>query len=381
MVQTGFRSLLAKVHAIPFQTSLCSTSGVIEIDLAAIADNFRRMSGWAHGAEVAAAVKADAYGLGGGRVAPVLREAGCRSFFVATPGEGIALRSVLDDAAIYVLNGLMAGDEAAFEEYELVPVLNDPGQVDRWAAYCARRGAALSAALHVDTGMNRLGMTGEEAAAMDSRGPGFPVALLMSHLACARHPDDAKNADQLARFRQLDPLFPAVARSLANSGGVMLGADYAFDMARVGIALYGGAPLDGGPNPMDPVVRVRARVLQIRQVPRGETVGYDATFTAPRDMRVAVVAAGYGDGWPTVFTGKGAALAGGARVPFVGRVSMDLNALDVTGLPEGQPAVGDLVDLIGPGLGVDEAAGRAGLIAYELLTALSRRFERRYLPA
>jgi alanine racemase len=187
------------------------------------------------------------------------------------------------------------------------------------------------------------------------------------------------NAQQLARFRALDRLFPGAPRSFANSAGVMLGSDFAFDMARVGIALYGGAPLEAIPNPMNAVVRVRARVLQVRQVRSGETIGYDATFTAPRDMRVAVVAAGYGDGWPTIFTGKGGAIVDDRRVPSAGRVSMDLNALDVTDLPEGRVAVGDLIDLIGPGLSVDEVADRAGLIAYELLTGLSRRFERSYL--
>jgi alanine racemase len=352
---------------------------VIEIDLDALADNYRIMRGRAHGAEIGAAVKADAYGLGADPVAPILRDVGCNSFFVATPAEGIGLRGLVKDADIFVLNGLMPGDEGAYEALGLVPVLNAPEQVEQWAAYCRRRERPLPAALHVDTGMNRLGMRLEEAEAVGAGNPGFPVALVMSHLACARTSGHPMNAQQLAHFRTLDRLFPGTRRSFANSAGVMLGRDFAFDMARVGIALYGGAPLEGLPNPMNAVVRVRARVLQVREVRTGETIGYDATFTAPREMRVAVVAAGYGDGWPTIFTGKGGAIVDGRRVPSAGRVSMDLNALDVTDLPEGRVAVGDLIDLIGPGLSVDEVADRAGLIAYELLTGLSRRFERRYV--
>jgi alanine racemase len=348
--------------------------GVIEIDLAALADNYRLMRAQAGGAEVAAAVKADAYGLGAARVGRALWDAGCRAFFVATPAEGGALRRMLPEATIAVLDGLLPGDEEFLRAHGLVPVLNDPEQVARWDGVGRAASARLPAMLHVDTGMNRLGLSLEQAEALAAVPPAHvQLTVVMSHLACARRPEHPLNARQLLRFRRVAALFPGVPASLANSAGLMLGDEYRFDMARVGIALYGGRPSEAMPNPMKPVVRVVARVLQRREVAAGESVGYDATFTAARPTSIAIVAAGYADGWPTPSSGRGRAMAAGRPVPFVGRVSMDLIALDVSGVP---PV--DSVDLIGPGWTLDEAAEAAGLISYELLTGLSRRFERRY---
>ncbi|MEN3950251.1 alanine racemase [Iodidimonas sp. SYSU 1G8] len=359
-----------------------SAPGIIEIDLAALADNYRAMRARAHGAEVAAAVKADAYGLGADRVGPALWGAGCRSYFVASLGEGAALRQILPDAAILVLNGLMPGNEAAYEEFGLRPVLNDIDQVRRWEAFCRKRDARFPAALHVDTGFNRLGLPVAEAEAVAGGGPlGFDVACVMSHLACARQPEHPKNSEQLAQFRRVTRLFPRFRASLANSAGVLLGASYCFDLARVGIALYGGNPLADAAGALKPVVRLSARVLQERTVAAGETVGYDASFVADRQTRLAVIGAGYADGWPTSASGRGACMLGDARVPFVGRVSMDLIALDVTDAPAGSATAGSLVDLVGPRWSLDDAAEAAGLISYELLTGLSRRFERRYVMA
>lgn len=355
-------------------------TGVIEVDLSALADNYRLMRAQAHGAEVAAAVKADAYGLGAGRVGKALWDAGCRRFFVATVDEGAALRRMLPQAEIAVLNGLMAGDEAAVRESRLTPVLNDPEQVRRWDAACAGAGERGAVMIHVDTGMNRLGMTLAQAEALAASPPdNVRIAVVMSHLACARQSHHPMNARQLQRFRQARALFPDAQASLANSAGLLLGEDYCFDLARVGIALYGGNPVEGWPNPMKPVVRLGARILQERHVAPGETVGYDATFTAARPTRLAVIAAGYADGWPTSASGRGKAEVDGVVVPFAGRVSMDLIALDVTDIPAGRTAPGAVVDLIGPRWTLDDAADAAGLISYELLTGLSRRFDRRYV--
>jgi alanine racemase len=355
-------------------------TGVIEIGLAALADNYRLMRAQARGADVAAAVKADAYGLGAGRAGKALWDAGCRRFFVATTEEGVFLRRMLPQAEIAVLNGLMAGDEAAVAASRLTPVLNDPGQVRRWDAACARAGERGEAMIHVDTGMNRLGMTAAEAEKLAASLPeNMRITVVMSHLACARQPQHPMNMRQLQRFRHVRALFPNAAGSLANSAGLLLGEDYCFDLARVGIALYGGNPVEGWPNPMKPVVRLSARILQERHVDPGEAVGYDATFTATRPTRLAVIAAGYADGWPTPASGKGRAAIGNRIVPFAGRVSMDLIALDVTDVPVGETSPGALVDLIGPHWTLDQAADAAGLISYELLTGLSRRFERRYV--
>ncbi|MGE4059330.1 MAG: alanine racemase [Sphingomonadales bacterium] len=353
---------------------------MIEIDLGALADNYRLMRAQAHGAEVAAAVKADAYGLGAARVGKALWDAGCRRFFVATVEEGAALRRTLPRAEIAVLNGLMAGDEGPVMAARLMPVLNDPEQVRRWDAACGRAGERGEAMIHVDTGMNRLGMTVAEAAALAASVPdNVRIAVVMSHLACARLAAHPLNARQLQRFLRVRSLFPTAQASLANSAGVLLGEAYCFDLARVGIALYGGNPIEGRLNPMKPVVRLSARILQERYAEPGETVGYDATFTASRPTRLAIIAAGYADGWPTPASGRGRAAFGDLIVPFAGRVSMDLIALDVTDVPPMATVPGNMVELIGPRWTLDDAAGAAGLISYELLTGLGRRFERRYV--
>jgi alanine racemase len=364
----------------PQNIAAAPPKGVIEIDLTALADNYRLMRAHAHGAEVAAAVKADGYGLGAPKIGKALWDAGCRRFFVASLDEGAALRRVLPHAEIAVLDGLMPGDEAEMRAAGLTPVLNDLDQVRRWDVACGQAGERGQAILHVDTGMNRLGMTPADAEALAASMPdNVTFALVMSHLACARNPEHPLNARQLERFRQVRRIFPQAKASLANSAGVMLGGDYCFDVARVGIALYGGNPVAGQPNPMRSVARVSTSILQERVVEPGETVGYDATFAATRPTRLAVIAAGYADGWPTLTSGRGWAAIGTITVPFVGRVSMDMIALDVTDVPPERTVTGAMVDLIGPALPLDTAADAAGLIPYELLTGVRRRFERRYI--
>jgi alanine racemase len=329
---------------------------------------------------VAAVVKADAYGLGAARVGPALRDAGCRHFFVAHLGEGVALREALGPGpTVAVLNGFAPGaDEGA----DLLPVLNGLPDVAAHAAAARRRGGAAPAILHLDTGMGRLGLDAreQEAVAADpSRLDGLDLRWLMTHLACADEPEHPLNAAQAARFAAICARLPAgLPRSVANSSGVFLGPAFASDLARPGCALYGINPTPGRPNPMRQVVRLDAPVLQVREIAPGDTVGYGATWTAARPSRVATVAAGYADGYLRALSGRAFGVLAGQSVPLIGRVSMDLIAFDVTDAP-GIIAPGAAIRLIGPpGDTPDDLAGRAGTIGYEILTSLGNRYRREY---
>jgi alanine racemase len=355
--------------------------GRLTVDLDALVANWRALSDRARGAATSAVVKGDAYGIGLEPAARALAEAGCQTFFVALPEEGLRLRDAVRDATIYVLAGLVKGAAAAYEAAGLRPVLGSWPEIEEWAT--SRRGTAGGAGLHVDTGMNRLGLTLAEARKLaehrtlrDAVSPG----LVMSHLACADTPAHPLNRRQLATFRAVRALFPEVPASLANSAGILLGPEYHFDLTRPGIALYGGAPAEGAA--LRTVVRLEARILQIRDEKAGETVGYSAAETLRRPSRVAIVGVGYADGYHRAAGSDdqhpGArAYLHGAAVPLVGRVSMDLTAIDVTDLPDA--ARGDWVELFGPHVPLDEVARRAGTIGYELLTGLGRRYARRYL--
>ncbi len=359
------------------------SQSVLEIDLGAIARNWRALGArLKSGATCAAVVKADAYGLGAARVGPALAAAGAREFFVAHLGEGLALKPLLPtDARVYVLNGLLAGEEAEFRDGGVVPVLNDPGQVARWAAAGRAAGVALPAVLHLDTGMSRLGLAPGEAealAAAPDRMAGVRLDWVMSHLARSEEAV-AMNAEQLARFSRQRRLWPTIPASLANSSGIFLGPDWHFDLARPGAALYGINPLPGRANPQESVARLNARVLQIRDISPPQTVGYGATFEARKPIRVATIGVGYADGWLRALAGRGSARWRGATLPFVGRVSMDLITLDATAAPALAP--GDAVELMGPNLPVDAIADAAGTNAWEVLTRLGDRFARVHLPS
>ncbi len=351
----------------------------LTIDLDAVASNYRLLAARAAPARTGAAVKADAYGLGLEAVARALADAGCETFFVATPDEGLALRELLPPAEILVLNGLIAGDPALFMEYRLLPVLNDLGQIEAWAAFC-RAAGALPAAVHLDTGMARLGLPPAELdvlAAEPGRLEGFELRYLMSHLACADEPGHPLNRQQLEDFTTALARLQPAAASLANSSGIFLGPDWHFDLVRPGASLYGINPRPGLANPLAPVVRLQAKILQIRDVDTPQTVGYGATHRVAGPARVATVAAGYADGYPRSLSGCGSARIGGVALPVVGRVSMDLTTLDVTSIPEARP--GDMVDLIGPHHDIDALAAQAGTIGYEILTSLGRRYSRAYV--
>ncbi len=354
-------------------------AALLTIDLGAIAANYRLLADRAAPAEAAAAVKADGYGLGLEPVVRTLTRAGCRTFFVATVEEGIELRALLPEAAICVLNGLIAGIPAEFSAHNLIPVLNDLGQVDAWRRR-GRDNAPAPAVLHLDTGMARLGLPPQELDMLaddPGRLKGIRLFLVMSHLACADEPDHPMNRQQRDRFAAALARLPAAPASLAASSGIFLGPDYRFDMVRPGVCLHGVNPRPGQRNPMAPVVRLQAKILQIRDVDTPQTVGYGATHRFAGPTRVATVAAGYADGYLRSLSGRGTAHLGGFPVPVVGRVSMDLITLDVTRVPEARP--GDMVDLIGPHHDVDALAAEAGTIGYEILTALGRRYRRHYV--
>lgn len=358
--------------------------GRLTIDLGALAANWRALiDRVGPSVGVSAVIKADGYGLGGPIVAATLARAGCRTFFVALPDEGIAVRAAAPDAAIYVLGGLLPGTAGTFASHDLRPVLNAPAEIEEWTA--ARRGGVTTqAAVHIDTGMNRLGLTAAEAATLaadKARVAGLGLALVMSHLACSDEPDHAMNATQRDRFREARALFPGIPASLANSGGIFLGPDWHFDMVRPGIALYGGDIIAGVPPPSQPVVTLEARVLQVRQANVGETAGYGATRRFDRPTTLAVVGVGYADGFHRITgranTGAAHAYIRGGMAPFAGRVSMDLLTLDVTDIPGVQ--AGDWAELFGPHIRVDEAASHAGTLGYEFLTGLGKRYPRRYV--
>lgn len=340
------------------------------VDLDALAANYAAIQTQAPSAEAAAMLKANAYGLGGSHVAARLWDAGARSFFTAGVGGAEALRALLGPRAdVYVLDGCRPPDAGRIIAANLIPVLNSIEQLDCWTA---GGGARRLAALHVDTGMNRLGLRPEEAEA--AARSGVPVSLVMSHLACGDVEGHPMNARQLDAFREVRPLFPNARASLANSGGVFHGPDYAFDMVRPGIALYGGGPW-GRPHPaIATVATLEAEILQVRDVPAGESVGYGASYTAERPMRVGTIGVGYADGVLRSHQPNGKVWFDGALRPMLGRVSMDTLAVDLTGC-EGARA-GRFVELFGPNRNVDEAAADAGTIAYELLTSVGTRVER-----
>ena len=337
----------------------------LHLDSAALKANWQWLAKASGSARCGAAIKANGYGLGAAEVVRHLRAAGCRDFFVATWGEAADVLAHIGDASLAVLHGVRAEDMAFALGSPTVPVLNSPEQVARWKA-------AGGGACHVmiDTGMNRLGLGGQglEPALL----AGLEIDILLSHLACADE-DHPLNEAQLALFRQVAGVVGAKRRSLANSAGIVLGADYAFDLTRPGLALYGGVPRPEAAEHLTQVVRPHAQILQRRTVRAGDTVGYGATFTAQAPCEVAVLNLGYADGYLRGFSSRGAALHEGLRLPLLGRVSMDLIAIDVNAAP--QLREGDWLELE---YDLPTAEAQSGLSQYELLTGMGRRYERRW---
>jgi len=359
--------------------------GILTVDLAAIEANWRALSHRVMPAECAAVIKADGYGCGIEKVAAALAKAGCKTFFVADLAEARQVRNVAPDPAIYVLNGLLSGTAGSYADIRARPVIGSMVELAEWDAFASVNQWYGGAALHVDTGMNRLGISLNEAAALAPRirSENHGITLLMSHLACSEQPEHPLNERQISVFREVRMLYRGIPSSLANSSGIFLGATAHCDMVRPGVALYGVNPIPGQSNPMRPVIKLQARIAQVRTVPRGETVGYDAAWTAKRTTRIAVVAVGYADGYLRAASASDEApgtdaIVAGQRCPLAGRVSMDLLAIDITDLPDNAARRGDLATLIGGEMTVDALASAAGTIGYEVLTSLGRRYHRVY---
>ena len=363
-----------------------SARAVLNVDLAALRANWARLNEVSGRAECAGVIKADAYGLGLAPIARALISEGCKTFFVATVDEGRAAREVQPGATIYVLDGLLPGAEAHYAGFDLRPVLSSLAEVRDWAAYSRARGRRLAAALHIDTGINRLGMSESEVEELAGE-PGllatFETTLVMSHLACADEPGNPMNGQQRDRFNMLRAKLPPAPASLSNSGGTFLGPGFHFDVVRPGIALYGGRAHENKPNPMRTVVRLAAKILQVHEVAAGATVGYGAIFKVQRDSRIATIACGYADGFLralSVATGASGPVGyiGDYPVPIVGRVSMDNITVDVTDVPEELTRRGGWVEVMGERVTVDDLTDRAGTIGYELLSRLGPRVHRVY---
>ncbi|HLH95797.1 MAG TPA: alanine racemase [Xanthobacteraceae bacterium] len=376
-------------RGLPIGPDSVTAGGLLTIDLAAIEANWRLLAGRTVPIECAAVVKGDAYGCGLEAVTRRLVKAGCRTFFVADLIEGRRVRAVAPEVTIYVLNGLPPNAAQTFANDSLRPVINGPTELAEWDAFVATTGWRGGAALHIDTGMNRLGLSPQEAVAIASRAQleNHGITLVMSHLACADAPSNPMNDRQIRMFRELRILFRGVPASLANSPGIFLGGGAVHcDLVRPGIALYGGNPTPGQTNPMRAVVELKGRILQVREVKRGDTVGYGASFTAQRPTRIAIVAVGYADGFlrsAAADRNKSAAqaLIAGKRCPLAGRVSMDMICVDVTEVPDGGARRGDFATLIGGAIGIDEQATAMGTISYELLSRLGPRLHRVYKGA
>lgn len=365
-----------------------AATGFVTVDLAQIATNWRQLKSLiAPGVRCAAVVKANAYGLGAARVIPALARAGCDTFFIATPHEAEEARALAPAAAIYALDGLIPGAEALYAHLAIRPVLSTADDVARWAAHTKSTGKVSAAGLHIDSGLNRLGLPAIEVRRLASNPDhvaSLGLKLVMSHLACADNPADLKNRDQLLAFETLSALISTVPRSLAASDGLMLGKLFHFDLVRPGYALYGGQASLSQPAPVLPAVTVKARILAVADVAKGESVGYSASWRAERPSRIATIAAGYADGVPRSASATneqtgGHVIIAEKRVPVVGRVSMDLITVDVTGFDPGAVRPGDFATLIGPGLTIEDAGYAAGTIGYEILTRQGPRFERRYI--
>lgn len=358
-------------------------SARVTVRLGAIVSNYRHFQRLAGPAAVGAVVKADAYGLGDAFVASSLAAAGCDTFFVARLKEGVALRPRLPDARIFVLDGASPDAVPALVTNRLTPVLNSVAEVAAWSAVARETHAILDAALHVDTGINRLGLPGDElaflAAEHKKRLEGIRVVLIMSHLACGDDPEARLNRIQLDRFKTALSLLPAAPASLAASAGVLLGKDYLFDMVRPGIGLYGGNPRPSEANLFTTAAVVTGRILQLRRVDKGEAVGYGATFRAKRPTVIATAALGYADGLMRAIGNRGFGAINGRRAPIAGRVSMDLITLDVTDLPDIR--VGSNVEFLGDTITLEALAESANTAPYEILTSLSRRAPRAYVEA
>ena len=349
----------------------------LEINLSALTANYELIKSKLGDRLCAAVVKANAYGLGMEGISKHLWSIGCKQFFVATLAEAVDLRAVLPNAYIYVFQGILPNEEKEFLHHKLIPVLNSMENIERWEKVAGEKNAVL----HVDTGMTRLGLTEPEALALaadKARLKNLGIRMVMSHLASANDGDIEKSNDQRMRFEKAFRAFPQpMAASLANSAGVFLGAEYHYDIARVGCALYGITPIIGD-NPMQHVATLSAPILQVRTLDRDETVGYGATYAAKKGSRIAICGIGYADGMMRSLSNRGFAYVAGEKVPFVGRISMDMIALDVSHVPEARLA-GARAEFINAKQDVNMLTSLCDTIGYEMFTRMGRRVQYRYV--
>jgi len=358
--------------------------GILNIDLNALVENWRILKGQLRDrADCAAAVKADAYGLGAGPAACALAKAGCRHFFVAMPEEGIHLRKALNDAGLKADIHILAGplDMPGAQEHNLIPVLNSLYDIQVWKEFQLSIRSRLPADLHVDTGMLRLGLPPDELSRIADNPEilaDLEIGYVLSHLASADEEGTDQNERQLSEFKTACTILKAKRASFANSSGIFLGPEFHFDLARTGVALYGVNPLPGRPNPMSQVVSLQGKILQVRNVDTPQTVGYGATHRIKKPGRIATVGVGYADGYLRSLSNCGSGFLGGCHVPLVGRVSMDLITFDVSDVPEKDVHPGAFVELLGQNVTVDNVAEAAGTIGYEILTSLGSRYHRVY---
>lgn len=367
------------VSEVPMQVESVSGSARMVVDLDAVEANYRLLTG-PSGTRAAAVVKADAYGTGCIPVAQHLRNRGCDTFFVATAQEALTLKESLPKAHVIVFSGFAPGSERVLHDMELCPVLNTLEAVRRWDAICSRHGSR-SAAVHVDTGINRLGVPFADLDDLEAeltKARSIRLILVMSHLACADEPAHPLNRIQLGRFQAVVRRFPGLTASLAGSAGAMLGPEYHFDLIRPGIGIFGGNPRPQLPNPLEPVVEVVAPLLAVRSIHAGDTVGYGATFTSTKAVTIATVGAGYADGFPRTLSGRGVASIAGHPAPYIGRVSMDSIVVDASAVPTHELDSATTAELLGHRVTIDELAQAAGTIPNEILTGLGQRLIRSY---
>lgn len=355
-------------------TKSATSPSILTVDLGALASNYRLFRDSTN-ADVAGVIKADAYGCGAVPVFKALRKAGCGTFFVATPEEAMQIRDVDADVQIMVLGGLYEGAEDFYASRGLTPVLNSVEECARWAKTAGRFSQKLPAVLHYDTGMNRLGMGADDLPATQA----FDVRLIMSHFAAADEKGHAMNERQAAAFERIASAYPKIYKSLSNSSGFFRNKKWHYDLVRPGIALYGGNPTPETKNPMKRVVSLKTRILQVRDVKKGESAGYNATHIFHRDTRTATVALGYADGFLRSGSNKAKLYWGDHACPIVGRVSMDLTIVDIGHLAE-HPQPGEWLEVLGPHQSVDDLAKDCGTIGYEILTSLGPRYGRVYEP-
>lgn len=356
---------------------------VLNINLKSIKNNYKKIKKKVNSnCIVAATVKANAYGLGIKKIVPKLYRSGCRYFFVATTNEALEVRKVNKSISIFILNGLVTSDLSIIHKYNLIPIINNLSELKRIEKYQVKIKKSLKIAIHFDTGMSRLGLDKNETKLILENKEKYinfsNVVLVMSHLACADTPSKKKNSYQLENFCKIIKYFPNTKHSLANSAGILLGKKYHFDMVRPGISLYGGNPLKDSKNIYDNVINLKAKIIQVRNISKNDTIGYGATFKAKKNMIIGTVPLGYADGFSRLFSNNFEGYIGHQKISIVGRVSMDLITFDVTNVKGISKNKNVYVDIIGNKNNINNICKRISTIPYEVLTKLGKRYNRTY---